>query len=608
MWPFSQKHRPQPGKTPGVPVIDNRLDHTPKTETPHGSKELMDNLLTTEQTLENISGVDLALLQDLITETKTFDKVLETLEHTVKQQGPATLSIDKYNGSVEDAYNLLKNTVGQSPDINIRRFFLGRKHRIPAVLIFNDGLADNQMIDQDTVFLMQRYENAEELWDQGPKIHQYVHDSLVSVGHATVENEWTKLLPKMMGGNTLVFIQGAAEVLVLDTVKYPARAIETPQTERAIKGPQESFNEVVLTQMNLIRRRIKNPALHFDKLSIGTYTKTMTIIAHIEGVANPELVMAVKRRLRRVKLDGLQYSNTLTPYLTTHAASLFPQVRTSERVDIVVRDLIQGKVAILVDNTPYTLTVPATFIDFYQTTDDYTGSYWNASLERIIRLVGLFVGLLLPPLYVAFVSVDPDLLPLKLVLTIAGSREAVPFPPVLEVLIMWIIVEILREAAIRLPKGLSTTLGTVGAIVVGTSIVKAGIVDSIMIIIITLTALGLFTSPSYEMATPWRILFWVLITASYFFGLYGIVLTTLIILAHLSSLENFGVAYFSPFGPIRFRDLKDSWLKYPTSALNKRPVYLRSVKPQQMNKNIPRPMKNPQLYSTQKEELNDDIR
>lgn len=604
MWPFSTRQHTGDPETRETPVIPNALDKKPQPHSP--AETLMDQMATAQETLEGIAGTDIGLLQDLITETKTFSKELDTLSRTVRQNGSTTQSADIYNGSVDDAYNFLKNTVGQSPDINIRRFFLGRIRRIPAVLIFNDGLADNQMIDQDIIVLMQRYEDAESLTTQGPAIHQHVHDSIVSVGHATAENKWSKLLPKMLGGNTLVFIQGASSVLVLDTVKYPARAIERPGTERAVKGPQESFNEVVLTQMNLVRRRIKSPQLHFDKITIGTLTHTMVIVAHIEGVTNPELVMAVKRRLRAAKIDGLQYSSTLGAFLSTHPLSLFPQVRSSERVDVVVRDLLQGKVGILVDNTPFALTVPSTFMDFYQTTDDYTVSFWTASMERLIRLFGLFVGLLLPPLYVAFVSVDPNLLPLKLIMTIAGSREDIPFPPLLEVLIMWVIIEVLREAAIRLPKGLSTTLGTVGAIVVGTAIVKAGIVDSLMIIIITLTALGLFTSPVYEMATPWRILFWVLVFASYILGLYGIVLVILMILTHLATLENFGVAYLSPFGPARLRDLKDTWLKFPGSMLTKRPTYLRTVHPRKWAKHTTQPMKSPQLYTTQQERLDDD--
>ncbi len=606
MWPFRRHrhhHEPLRENTPDIPLIENHLSSRPLPAGPEA--HLMDTLNTAEEELRRIRGLNITVLQDLITETKTFQNALTTFIHTIKpsknSQGSQSIqSVDVYNGSVDDAYERLKNTVGQSPDINIRRFYLGRTHRIPVVLVFEDGLAENQMIDQDTIALMQRYEDTEKLSELGPSIHQFVHDSIASVGHSTVETHWSKLLVKLMGGNTLVFIEGAAEVLVMDTVHYPARAIERPGTERAVKGPQESFNEVALTQMNLIRRRIKSPDLHFDLITTGTLTQTMVLVSHIEGVTNPELVLAVKRRLAVADVAGLQYSSTLAPYLVTRPMSLFPQLRSSERVDVIVRDLLQGKVAILVDNTPFAVTVPATFMDFYQTTDDYTVSFWTGTMERLIRLFGLFVGLLLPPFYIAFVSVNPNLLPLKLIMTISGSRQDLPFPPLLEVVIMWIIIEVLREAAIRLPKGLSTTLGTVGAIVVGTAIVKAGIVDSLMIIIITLTALGLFTSPVYEMATPWRILFWALIASAYLFGVYGIVLALVMIIAHLASLENFGVAYLSPFGPIRWRDLKDSWVKWPESTLVKRPSYLRTLTPRKWASS-PRPMNNPALHKVQKQ-------
>jgi hypothetical protein len=610
VWPFTKRHRHHPSpfreSQVDIPKIEDSLTGPP--HSPDDPTRLMRMLKATEKELKQISGINITVIQDLITETKTFQKALTTFLHALKPTpgSTGTQSLDVYNGSVDDAFERLKNTVGQSPDINIRRFFLGRTHRIPVVLVFKDGLAENQMIDQYTIALMQRYEDTERLSAQGPSIHQFVHDSIASVGHSTVENHWSKLLLKLMGGNTLVFIQGAAEVLVMDTVHYPARAIERPDTERAVMEPQESFNEVALTQMNLIRRRIKSPDLHFDLITTGELTQTMVLVSHIEGVTNPELVIAVKRRLAVVNIAGLQYSNTLAPFLVTRHFSLFPQLRSSERVDVIVRDLLQGKVAILVDNTPFALTVPATFMDFYQTTDDYTVSFWTASVERLTRLFGLFVGLLLPPFYIAFVSVNPNLLPLKLIMTISGSRQDLPFPPLLEVVIMWVIIEVLREAAIRLPKGLSTTLGTVGAIVVGTAIVKAGIVDSLMIIIITLTALGLFTSPVYEMATPWRILFWVLVFASYLLGLYGIVLVILMILTHLATLENFGVAYLSPFGPARLRDLKDTWLKFPASMLTKRPTYLRTVHPRKWAKHTTQPMKSPQLYTTQQERLDDD--
>jgi hypothetical protein len=601
MWPFS-RHKPKFDAK--RPEIAQHLDEPPKSP----AMKLMETLKTSEETLEHVTGVDLGLLKDLITETQTFSKRLEALGQDLTQGKSAIpeKTLDEFSGDVEAAYDRLKSTVGQSPDIIIRRFYIGQSQQVPALLAFVDGLASNEMIDQDTVTLMQSYKGTKSLQQNPSTAHQIIHDSVVSVGHATVETKWSKLIIDLMGGNTIVFIQDCAEVLVLDTVKYPARAISAPMTERAVKGPQEAFNEVILTQMNLIRRRIKSPNLHFDPVKVGQLSQTLVVVAHVEGVTNPELVMAVKRRLTSIQIANLEYSNTLSESLS-NSRSLFPQVRSTERADIVARDLAMGKVAIMVDNTPYSLTLPATFIDFYQTTDDYTASFWEASLERLVRLLGLFVGLLLPSLYIALSSVDPELLPTKLVITIAGSRVGIPFPPIFEVIIMWTIIEILREAAIRLPKELSTTLGTVGAIVVGTAVVRAALVSDIMIVIITLTALGLFTSPVYEMAVPWRILFWFIIIAAYFLGIFGIILALIVILAHLASLENFGVPYLSPFGPLRVRDLKDSWVRFPERNMVYRQTSLRTVSPKQRTRNPKKPMVSPQLHQTQQEHFDDEV-
>ncbi len=582
------------------------LDHkapTSRNEAIDHAVETVNSATTAQETLKIILDLHLNVLRDLISETQTFQKRLEAFTQDLETR----LSLNTFSGQVDAAYDRLKNTIGQSPDIILRRFYIGRKQQIPALLVCEDGLSDNQMIDQDTIYLLQRFENVQSLKENPAIAHQIVHDSVVSIGHATVETQWSKLLIDVMGGNTLVFIDGCLEVLVLDTVKYPARAIEQPTTERAVKGPQESFNEVILTQMNLIRRRIKGPALSFEPLVMGELSNTSIIVAHVQGVANPAIVLAVKERLASLTLANVEYGNELSSVLSDNPSSLFPQVRFSERADIIARDLALGKVAILVDNTPYAMTVPSTFMDFYQTTDDYTGSFWEGSLQRLIRFIGLFIGLLMPPLYVALISVDPELLPTRLVITIEASRLGIPFPPIFEVIIMWTIIEILREAAIRLPKGLSTTLGTVGAIVVGTAVVKAAIVSDLMIVIITLTALGLFTSPVYSMATPWRVLFWFVIIASYFFGTYGIILAVVGIIAHLASLENFNVPYFSPFGPLNLRDLKDSMVRFPYSAFKKRPAYLATVNPVQRTEPQRTPMPHPPMVSMQRERLDDDV-
>ncbi len=575
MWPFRPRSTAK-SKKPAQPVIPNRLGDTaaPHHESP--AERLMEALSSSEKIIEGIIPSDLGILEDLITETKSMENRLDGLLDDMA--GPKE-SMDVFSGNVAGAYQRLKNTMGQSPDIIIRQFTLGSKSPIPAVLSFVDGLASNQMIDQDIIALMQRYEEAESQATSTDELHRLVMERIASVGHVSMETQWTKLSVKLMAGNTVVFIEGNPHVLIMDTVKYPQRSVSRAQTERSVSGPEQSFNEVLLTQMNLIRRQLRSPELHFDSVTMGSMTQTSVVIAHIEGLTNPELVAAVKRRLATAKLDALQYAEELSPYLVENPHSLFPQIRRSERVDVIIRVLLMGKVAIMVDGCPRPLTVPSTFMDFYQTTDDYTATFWTASLARAVRLIAIILGFTLPALYIALTSVNPDLLPTKLVLTIAGSREGIPFPPIFEVLIMWIIIEVLREASLRLPQSMSTTIGTVGAIVVGTAVVKAGIVSDILIVIMTLAAVALFAAPVFEMATPWRVLFWVLIASAYLLGIYGIILTLMMVIAHLVSLENFGVAYLTPFGPLRPRDLQDTWLRLPYSQLLRRPTQLHAILP-----------------------------
>ncbi len=597
MWPFSRPNHRR--KT--LPKAKGNRRKPPMTDAERAAQQLSENISTAEQTLVDISPVNTTLLTDLLTETSTLQKRLESLAKELQASG----SVDTFSGSVELAYNRLKNTIGQSPDVILRRFFIGRDVQVPALMAFVDGLAESQIVDQDILTLSQEYDQAYRLTQDLSKAHQVVHDSVIAPGHLTVETSWEKLLIKLTSGNAIIFIEGCPSVLVADTVKFPARSISTPTTERTVLGSQEAFNEIMLTQMNLLRMRLKTPKLHFDQLSVGTLSHTNIAIAHIEGLTNPSLVSAVKQRLSVAQVDTVQTGQEVMPYLTDRSSSLFPQIRRSERPDVVARELALGKAAVLVDNSPFVLIMPNTLMDFYQTIEDYVLNSWYATLERLIRFLGLFLGLLLPPLYIALTSVNPQLLPTKLILTIAGSRVGLPLPPVFEVMTMWAIIEILREASLRLPKELSTTLGTVGAIVVGTAIVKAGIVSPLMIVIITLTALGLFTSPSYEMAVPWRVLFWLLVTLSYFLGIYGIILGLLAILAHLASLENFGVPYLSPFGPVKPRDLKDSLVRFPEPMLTKRPSILAPLQTKKSSNWNQNPDPSPNLQKTRQERWDD---
>lgn len=469
------------------------------------------------------------------------------------------------------------------------------------LLAFVDGMVDNAMIDRDTL-MMSEYAVAPDANPQS--IYDELKTRLLTVGHVETGKNWDKLIPQMLLGNCLLFLEGVQEVLVLDTIKYQARSVGRAQSEPAVKGPQEAFNEIILTQMNLLRRRIPSADLRFESTTIGWQTHTTVILAYIDGVTNPALVRNVHDRLQKIERASVQTSNEVGEYLADRRWTIFPQIRMSERVDLIARNVTQGKVAILVANDPFAMLLPNTLMDFYQTTQDYSFPFWDGTLVRLVRMVGLAVGLYLMPLYIALSSVNPDLVPIKLILTISGSRQGMPFPPVAEVIIMWLIIEILREAANRLPQQLATTIGTVGAVVVGTAIVKAGLVDDIMIITVTLTALGLFTTPAMEMTATWRWLFWVFIIAAWIFGIYGIVLITVAVIIHLSSLENYGVPYLSPFGPIRLKDLRDSIVRFPFPTMILRPLSHRTLRPRQAK--IETMSESTDLYSAQVRYRDDD--
>ncbi len=517
---------------------------------------------------------------DLLRALEALDSTLAVALRGVRRRGGM-----RFDGDLNAARTHLKAMLDQSPDLIVRSFWLGKGWRWPALIAFVDGLSDNEMIDQDTV---QRLMDAP---GEDPPTPTDVFDAartqLITAGHLTTTAVWSKIETKVLSGNAAVFVAGNASVILVDTVKYPARAIPATNIEPAVRGPQEAFNEVGLTHMDQLRRWIRSPLLHFDQHTVGVISHTPIMVAYLDGIVNQDLLARVIDRVEGVNRDVITRANDLAEYLVEHRFSLFPQYRLSDRVDWVARELAQGKIAILVDNDPFSVLLPMTLMDFYKTSQDYSVSWWDGTLVRIIRLVALLLGLYLMPLYIALTSVNLNLMPTMLLLTIDGSRAGVPFPPVAEVVIMYVIIEILREAANRLPKELAVTLGTVGAVVVGTAIVRAGIVDDVMIVSATLTALGLFTTPSFEMSTPWRWLFWVMVIGAYALGVFGILLVTVGIVAYLAGLEPFGIPYLTPFGPLRTQSWADAWIRAPMPNLLRRPTSARPEIRQAASSNTP---------------------
>ncbi len=485
--------------------------------------------------------------------------------------------LDTFGGSLEAAEKRLRAGIGRSGDVVLRPFRVGGAGGWPALLCFLQGLTDNAMIDRDVMIPLQNFPSPTDFAADPARGWERAKDALVAVGHVKTDDNWPALLSTVHYGNTLLFLEGSPKALILDTSKPLFRQINRPATELAINGSQEAFTEPILIQITQVRRRIASPALQVRLRQSSMPAGSSLAVLYLEHVANPELVDQVEERLARMGVENLYSTERLIFYLSDFPYSPFPLVRRTERVDQVARDLLMGKVAVLLDGVPFALTMPTVLNDFFVTMMDYYSNAWSATLSRLTRCFATFIGIFFPAFYIAVLSVNPNFLPLELTLTLQSAEAGVPFPSILEVAVMLVILSILIEAGLRLPGSLNTVLGTAGAIVLGTAVVKAGIVSPLMLVIMTITAVALFTSPVFDLTSTYRIISLPLLFIAYYLGFFGLGLAVVVILVHLCSLTSFGVPYFSPYAPLRLRDMIDSTVRLPLVLDPHRPSYLRPV-------------------------------
>ncbi|WP_219838400.1 spore germination protein [Paenibacillus sp. R14(2021)] len=376
----------------------------------------------------------------------------------------------------------------------------------------------------------------------------------------------------VLQGNLGILLNGEKQALYVDICGTDHRGVEEPSSENAIRGPRESFTETIFINLNLIRRRIQTPRLKSESIIAGKLSKTKISLMYIDGIAKPDMIALVKERLSRIKIDSVLESGYIEEFIEDKSFSPFPQIQNTERPDIVAAALLEGKAAIVTDGTPYVLIVPMTFWTAFQSVEDYYERFIYATLIRWTRFSLFFVSLYLPSMFVAITTFHPQLLPTNFLYSITMAREGVPFPSVIEALLMEFLFEGLREAGIRLPQVVGSAVSIVGALVIGQAAVQAGIVSAPMVIIVSMTGIASFAIPRYNMGIAFRILRFPLLILSGSLGLYGIAMGTIIILIHLVRLESFGVPYMSPIAPLQLDELKDTLIRAPRWGMERLPI------------------------------------
>ncbi|MED3763873.1 spore germination protein [Ureibacillus terrenus] len=470
------------------------------------------------------------------------------------------------SGSLEDNIQLLKNIFEKDLDYSFRRFELF--NQIPSAIIYFQSLVDKEKINQDIIKLLQEHRMVEENKD---KIPQYIIENVLYYNDTTTVKDMSKIISAIMQGKAVVFIDGCLEALELDVLQLEKRSIDEPDTERAVRGPRDGFIEQLSINISLLRYRLPIPEFRVEETEVGVRTKTKVAVCYIEDIANPALVEEVKQRIDAIEIDGILDSGYIEQMIEDNPKSPFPQVINTERPTKVVGNLLEGRVAILMNGSPSALVVPATFSQFYQTTEDYNEHWVISSFVRIFRIIALVFSLTFSSIYITFISFHPELIPAKYVVAATSGRHSIPFPVMFEVLMMELSMEVLREASVRMPQQVGGALSIVGVLVVGQAAVQAGFVSPITVVIIGMSTIGSFAVPSYNAANTFRMLRFALILLAGTLGLLGIAIGLMVVVNHMLSLRSFGVPYIAPYAPLNIKALKDTIVRAPFYQLKKRP-------------------------------------
>ncbi|WP_078410173.1 spore germination protein [Priestia abyssalis] len=501
--------------------------------------------------------------------------------HTEKYEETEIISNkDEISQHLDENLANIKEDLGNSGDVMIREFKLGKSSLHKVAIVYINGLGDKDIIGSSIIERLMNDASdtgSNDLQSQD-QLFTHIKENVLTVGTTEDIKDWKKLYLSLLSGQTIVFIDGSSQAIGCSAQGGELRAITEPATEPAVRGPKESFVEALITNTSMVRRRIKSPNLWVETMKLGNITQTDIAIVYIKGIVNDKLLTEVKERLGKIEADEILGSNTIEEWINDDTWTPWPTMFVTERPDVVAGELLEGRVAIFVDGTPNPLILPATWIQFFQTAEDYYLRWNIASFLRSLRIISFLITLFGPSLFIAFIAFHPELIPTPLLVSLTAQRQGIPFPVFIEALLLELTFEVLREAGVRMPRPIGQAVSIVGALVLGEAAVAAGIVSSSMVIVVAGTAIASFTIPHYAMMDVTRLLRFLMMILAASFGLYGIGLGVIVLVAHTCSVRSFGIPYLTPFAPLILSDWKDTIIRFPKPFLSTRPRLINQTK------------------------------
>ncbi|MNO16900.1 Spore germination protein B1 [compost metagenome] len=473
-----------------------------------------------------------------------------------RQQSDQLKSAGAFRSVLQENVNTVTQIMGGSSDVIVRELEITEHCRV--ALLFLEGMIDTTSAQNSVISPLLKLSGAKEI------SLKFLADRVIETGEVSVARSFDEAIEQIVFGSLILMIDGEPGALVISIADWEDRAVMESKAQPAVRGPQNSFTEKLRTNTTLVRRKVKDTRVRLVSLQIGNFTKTEVALMYMEGLADDKLVQQLHQNLKSINKDQILEGEYIEEIiLSKKQFTIFPRFYNSDRPDTIAAGILEGRIAIFIDGTPFVLIAPTLFVDFLQSAEDYYQPFLYSSLIRILRYISLFICLFSPSLYIALTTFHQDTIPTQLLISIAGQREGTPFPAFIEALIMEVAFEILREAGIRMPRTIGQAVSIVGTIVIGQAAVEAGIVSAAMVIVVAITAISSFVIPAYNLAIPIRIIRFLFMILAATFGSYGITIGWMLLLIHLCHLNSFGVPYMSPIAPTRRRAARDAVLRYP---------------------------------------------
>lgn len=481
-----------------------------------------------------------------------------------------------FSPSLDKNIHMLQSHLGNSDDICFRYLEISTLPSIKAAVVFIETLIDDSTLESSVLAPLTQGLGERPVEERAyfySHSHSLIEKALAS-SSIYLTQDVSEAIEEILYGNGILLIDKYPTVVSITISKHPAREYAEPQTEKVVKGPQQGFVEDIDVNVSMIRRRIKSADLVIKELQIGSISKSEIRVAYIKNIADDSIVEELFRRLKRIDTDGIVSSASIEEYINDAPTNLFETTFYTERPDRAQAMLLEGRIAILYDGSPFIIIVPSIVSDFFISSDDYYQNPYFSTFSRLLGYLGAFMLTFLPSIYVAITTFHQEMLPTRLALTIAGARAGVPFPSFVEALIMEIAFEALRQAGSRLPVHVGQAVSIVGALIIGQAAVEAGLVSSIVVIVVAATAIFSFTIPYTNFSLSLRLIRFFMMTLAATLGIYGIMTGALILGLNLIALRSFGVPFMTPFAPLSLQDMKDWVVRFPQWAITRRSPHI----------------------------------